>query len=171
MAKRYHRVMRCIAVLALFAAVACGASAAEVKTAQTATYNAQAADLYQIALEVASVDYKIADAQPPVGFATMPQWYTHEGGRQSAGAGDMVQIEGGSVRLSIVIEVVEILEGPVNETRYAVKVTPKTFEHLSGSPQPRELAPDDPNIPGWIPGRVESLQVAIYKRAQQFAAK
>ena len=99
----------------------------------------------------------------------MPQWYTHEGGRQSAGAGDMVQIEGGSVRLSIVVEVVEVNSLP--EPTYAVKVTPKTFEALSGSPQPRELAPDDPNLPGWITGRVESLQVAIYKRAQQFAAK
>lgn len=155
--------------MVLFAALAfsaCGPSAAEIKTAQTATYKAQPADLYRIAEEVASVDYKIADRQPPKGFATMPQWYTHEGGRQSAGAGDYVQIEGGSVRLSIIVEVVETDAGS-----FAVKVTPKTFEHLSGSPQPRELMPDDPNLPPWVTGRVESLQLAIYKQAQQFAAK
>ena len=159
-----------MAVLVMFAAVAfsaaCGPSAAELKTAQTATYNTQAADLYKVALDVVSVDYKIGDNQPPVGFATVPQWYSREGGRQSAGAGDYVQIEGGSVRLSILVEIVEIDDG-----KYAVKVTPHTFEHLSGSPQPRELKPDDPNLPPWVTGRVESVQMAIYKSAQQFAAK
>lgn len=159
-----------MAVLVLFAALAfsaaCGPSAAEIKTAQTATYKTQAADLYQAALDVASADYKIGEQRPPEAFATVPQWYSREGGRQSAGAGDYVQIEGGSVRLTIIVEVVEVEEG-----KYAVKVTHQTFEHLSGSPQPRELEADDPNLPPWVTGRVENLQLAIYKRAQQFAAK
>jgi hypothetical protein len=156
--------------LVLFAALAfsaaCGPSAAEIKTAQTAKYKATAADLYAIAEQVTAETYKIAETKPPTALATAPQWYSPEGGRQSAGAGGYSQIEDRSVNLVLVVEVLELDDGSV-----AIKVTPKTLQHISGSPQPRELSPDDPNLPPWIHGRVESLQLAIYQRAQQFAVK
>ena len=48
---------------------------------------------------------------------------------------------------------------------------PKTFQHISGSPKPRELAPDDPNLPGWVQGRVETLYVEIHKSLQKYQVK
>ncbi|NVB80332.1 MAG: hypothetical protein HOV81_18205 [Kofleriaceae bacterium] len=159
-----------MAVLVLFAAVAfsaaCGPSAAEIKTAQTAKYKATAADLYGIAEQVTAETYKIGETKPPTALATVPQWYSPEGGRQSSGAGGYAQIEDRSVNLVLVVEVLELDDGS-----FAIKVTPKTLQHVSGSPQPRELMADDPNLPPWIHGRVESLQLAIYQRAQQFAVK
>lgn len=163
-----------MAVLVLFAAVAfsaaCGPSAAELKTAQTAKYKTTAADLYAIAEQVTAETYKIGETHPPESLATAPQWYSPEGGRQSAGAGDVVQLDDRSVNLVLVVEIVELLsEAEYGE--FAIKVTPKTLQYISGSPQPRELVPDDPNLPPWIHGRVEALQLAIYQRAQQFAVK
>lgn len=159
--------MKYLVLVAWIAAAACGPSAAEIRTAKTATYQTSAADLYKVALETASEDYKIGETDPQAAaFATVPQWYSPEGGRQSAGAGDFVQLDDRSVQLSLVVEVVEL-----DDHNVAVKVTPVTLQHLSGSPKPRELAPDDPNLPGWVTGRAESLQLAIYNHAKQFQTK
>jgi hypothetical protein len=123
--------------------------------------------MYKVALQTAAEDYKIGETNDEeTTFATVPQWYSPEGGRQSAGAGDFVQLDDRSVQLSLVVEVVELGPG-----RVTVSVTPVTMQHLSGSPKPRELAPDDPNLPGWVTGRAESLQLAIYKHGQQFVTK
>lgn len=153
----------------LFAALiaissACGPSSAEIKAAQTARYNAPTRTLYDIAKQTASDDYKIGEENSVQGaFATVPQWYSPEGGRQSNGAGDFVQLDDKSVELQLIVEVV-----PLDEGGQMVNVRPKVFQHLSGSPQPRELKPDDPNMPGWVGGRVEALQAAIYKNAKQY---
>jgi hypothetical protein len=159
--------MKCLVVIALIAALgACGASAAEVKAAQTATYRAPPNSLFQIALQATQEDYKIGDAAPELGtFITAEQWYSPEGGRQSFGAGDVAQVSDRSVNLMLVVEITELDEG-----RFAIKVTPKTLQYVSGSPKPRELAPDDPNLPGWVQGRVEALQVRIHNAAKQYQA-
>lgn len=146
---------------------ACGPSSAEIRTAQTATYQTSAADMYKVALQTAAEDYKIGETdEEHAVFATVPQWYSPEGGRQSAGAGDFVQLDDRSVQLSLVVEVTELASD-----RVTVQVTPVTMQHLSGSPRPRELKPDDPNLPGWVTGRAESLQLAIYNHAKQFTTK
>ena len=159
--------MKYLVLVAWIGVAACGPSAAEIRTAQTATYQTTAADMYNVALQTAAEDYKIGETndQQTV-FATLPQWYSPEGGRQSAGAGDFVQIDDGSIQLSLVVEVVELGPG-----RVTVTVTPVTMQHLSGSPKPRELAADDPNLPGWVTGRAESLQLAIYNHAKQYTTK
>jgi hypothetical protein len=159
--------MKYLVLVAVIAAAACGPSSAEIRTAQTATYQTSAAEMYKVALQVAAEDYKIGETdEASAAFATLPQWYSPEGGRQSAGAGDFVQLDDRSVQLSLVVEVAEL-----DDHHVIVKVTPVTMQHLSGSPQPRELAPDDPNLPGWVTGRAESLQVAIYQHAQPFVTK
>ena len=71
-----------------------------------------------------------------------------------------------SIRLQLVVELTD-----PEDKYHLVTVTPKTFQHISGSPQPRELAPDDPNLPGWVQGRVDSLHVEIHKRLQNYAVK
>src|SRR4051812_37110843 len=157
--------MRSLVLLAVIAA--CGPSSAEIRTAQTATYRAPSAELYQLALEAAAQDYKIGETNPQEGlFSTAAQWYSPEGGRQSNGAGDFVQLDDRSVNLHLIVEIVEL-----DDHVAAIRVTPKTFQHISGSPQPRELMADDPNLPGWVHGRVDSLQLAIYNRAKKYASQ
>jgi hypothetical protein len=159
--------MKCLLVIALIVALgACGASSAEVKAAQTARYQAPTETLYDVAKRTTEQDYKIVEEDQRMAiFMTEGQWYNPEGGRESAGAGDYVQLVDRSVMLSMIVEVVEI-----DDAHSYIKVTPKVFQHISGSPKPRELKPEDPNMPGWIQGRVEELQVAIYKNAKQYEA-
>jgi hypothetical protein len=150
-------------VVALMAA-ACGPSTGQVKTAKLAHYKAPPATLFQIAVEVAERDYKIGEVdEAGARFVTTPQIYSPEGGRQSAGAGGFVNMSDRSVMLSLFVEVLP------SEPGHVVVVTPKTFQMISGSPKPRELAPDDPNLPGWVSGRVDTLAVAIYEAAKQHA--
>ena len=162
MRESYHLPMRMVVLVA--AVIACGPSSAEVRSAKTATYRADPAEVFRIAAEVATETYKLGDIdEKQLEFITAPQWYNSEGGRQSAGAGDFVQLTDRSIQLALIVEVHN------DESAVRVTVTPKTFQYLDGSPKPRELAPDDPNLPGWVTGRAESLQFEIHKRLQQFS--
>jgi hypothetical protein len=163
----YHRLVRKLVWMVLMAVAACGPTSAEIKTAQTAVYVGDAAEMFAIVEATTAEDYKIAESnRDSLVLMTEPQWYSPEGGRQSAGAGDFVNISDRSVQLMLIVELVA-----PTEDRVRVTVTPKTFQHISGSPKPRELAPDDPNLPPWVTGRVESLQLAIHKRLQNYSPK
>jgi hypothetical protein len=150
---------------------ACGPSAAEIRHAQQAEYAGNGEEIFAIIQQAAEEDYQVADARSHGGnlvdfeLITQPQWYNPEGGRESAGAGDFVQLVDRSVQLSLIVELTEPRDG-----RLAVTVTPKTFQNIEGSPKPREIAPDDPTLPPWVTGRVESLQMKIYERLKRFQA-
>lgn len=149
-------------VLVLVAA--CGASAAEVKTAKTATYKMRPLELMELSEQVASDDYKIADANDAeLTFMTAPQWYGPEGDRESPGAGGFVTMQDRSVEVSLIVQVVAMESGDA-----MVTVTPKSFQEIKGYPKPRELAPDDPNLPGWVHGRADALALAIYDKAKPY---
>ena len=150
----------------LVAAAACGPSKAEVRTAKNARYATTPDTLFAIALQVAQNDYTIGETDREYGqFITAPQFYSADGMRQSPGAGGYVNMSTGTVQLSLIVEVVAA------DGKQMVVVTPKTFQVVMGSPKPRELAPDDPNLPGWVHGRVDALTVAIYKAAKQHAVQ
>jgi hypothetical protein len=161
--------MRGLVFMVAVAAIACGASSTEIKTAKTANYTGDPGEIFKIVLDTTAETYKIANAgKTDEGFAltTVPQWYNPEGGRQSVGEGDYVQIDAGSIRLEMLVEMLS-----TESRRYLINVTPRTFQHVSGSPQPRELKPDDPYLPGWVSGRVDSLYVEIHKRLQNYATQ
>lgn len=161
--------MRSVVFMVAAAVVACGPSSAEIKTAKTASYTGDPAEMFKIVVDTTAETYKVADAAKDGDrfvLVTEPQWYNAEGGRQSAGAGDYVQIGAGSVRLELLVEMTA-----TDASHHMVVVTPKTLQHLSGSPQPRELKPDDPSLPGWVSGRVDSLQLEIHKRLQKYATQ
>jgi hypothetical protein len=161
----YHRRMKMVVLMVVLAVAGCGPSTQEVKTAKTARYKTDGRALFDIAVAVAEQDYKIGEVDAAgLQFATQPQFYSPEGGRQSPGAGGFVNMSDRSVQLAIVVEIVKA------DDRFVVVVTPHTMQVISGSPKPRELAPDDPNLPGWVHGRVESLYVGIYNAAKQHAA-
>lgn len=154
--------------MAVAAVVACGPSSAEIKTAKTASYVGDPVDIFKAIIEATGQNYKVASAQKTseseFELITAAQWYNPEGGRESAGAGDYVNVVDRSIQLSMIVQL-----APLDEKHYIVTVTPKTFQHVSGSPKPRELSPEDPNLPGWVSGRVDSLQLDIHKRLQNYA--
>ena len=136
--------------------------------AKTTTYVGSPSEIFDIAEATTAQTYKIGEVQRsgPYALITAPQWYNPEGGRQSAGQGDFVQLVDRSILLQLLVEVV-----PTSENTIVVNVTPRTYQHLTGSPKPRELAPDDPNVPGWVLGRVDTLHHEIHKRLQKYVAK
>lgn len=142
----------------------------QVKDAKAAEYTAPPKQILDVALQVAQGTYKIGMIDPDgLKFATAPQWYSKEGGRISPnneGGGDFVNAGGGDVNLSLIVQVHLM---PLD--RVVVSVTPKTFELVAGSPQPRELTIDDPSLPPWVHGRVDSLAVEIHKYAKVYIQK
>lgn len=153
-------------VLAVVCAVgACGASTAEVKSAKTAVYNDDR-NVFAAAVEVTEEAYKIAERTDDT-IVTVPKFYSPTGELESPGAEDMIRMADRSVRVNFVIKV-----QPVGTAGgYAVTVTPETLQILTGMPMPRKLAPDDPNLPAFVLGRVDALYVAIHERAKPYVTK
>ena len=146
-----------------------GPSSKEIRTAKLAEYDAQTAQILDIATQVIQQKYKVADIDPQQAkIITSAQWYSEDGGRRGTaneGNGDyLVNMRGGDIELSLEVRVLGAAGG-----RVLVTVEPHTRQLVSGSPQPRPLAPDDPNLPPWVKGRVDALAVDIYNAAKQFA--
>src|SRR3954466_474430 len=131
-------------LLAVFAMAACGPSATEVRTAKTAVYKADPMQLLKIAGEATELEhYKVTDVDADaVSFSTRPTFYGPEGDLQSGGAEGWVHTDDRSVRVAFIVKVVV-----ADDQQMMVTVTPKTFQYMKGSPEPRELAPADPNLP------------------------
>jgi hypothetical protein len=162
--------MRVALSLLMFAFVlGCGPSSKEVRNAKLAEYNAQTTQMLDIATQVIQRTYKVADIDPQQAkILTSSQWYSDEGSRRGTaneGNGDyLVNMRGGDIELSLEVRVIGAAGG-----RVVVTVEPHTRQLVSGSPQPRPLAADDPNLPPWVKGRVDTLAVEIYNAAKQFA--
>lgn len=149
--------------------VACGPSAAEIKTAKATTYVGDAGEIFKAVQQVVAETYKVAESgrtDEAFRLVTVEQWYNPEGGRQSPGDGDFVQLVDRSILLQMIVDVV-----PTASNRVVIQVTPRTLQNIEGSPKPRELAPDDPNLPGWVTGRVDQLHHDIYKGLQRYVVK
>jgi hypothetical protein len=159
-------LLLCVALLVS----ACGPSGSQIRTAKSAEYKLSGKQMLDVALQVTQRTYKIGPLEiDRLTFGTAPQFYTAEGSRISPTrefAGDFVNADGGDVRLQLIVKVVDTGPG-----RVAVTVTPRTFQLISGSPQPRELTPDDPYLPPWVLGRVNTLALAIYEAGKPYLDK
>jgi hypothetical protein len=165
-----ERRMKALRALALLVAclglaaplAACGGTDQQVAMAKSTQYEGADNQLFDLALQVAQQTYKIGETDPPGHrFVTAVQFYNKEGGRQSAGAGDFIQMSDGSISLQMLVEIV-----PTEGGKHLIVVTPVVTQVVSGSPKPRELKPDDPYMPGWVTGRVDTLTVEIYEAAK-----
>lgn len=157
--------MKC-ALLLVVAVAACAASDAEIMTAKQAVYQGDAGQLLQLAEQGAlDENYKIAGvAETQLAFETVGRFYSPSGMLESEGADNYVKIDNHSVKVSFIVTL-----ALVAPNQYAIAVRPRTWQYLAGSPQMRELAPNDPYLPPWVLGRADHLQVAIYNRTQGLA--
>lgn len=160
----FLRSLMLVAAIVL-GAVGCGASSAQVKTAKTAVYKLPAKSMLDVALQVAQQDYKIdgRTIDPAANtFMTEPQMYNKDGGRRSPSAGGYLdKLAQGDVLLRLEVKIRQV----ESDTVY-VEIVPHALQTVLDSPKPRELTPDDPNMPPWVHGRVDSLAVAIYEAAK-----
>jgi len=157
--------MRSVLLMAV-ACVACAASDAEVKTAKTAVYQADGGQILQLAEQGAmDENYKIGPVDDGhLMFETVGRFYSPTGDLQSEGADGYVTAGNHSVKVSFIVTVQQ-----VGANQFAVAVTPRTWQLIAGSPQMRELKPDDPGLPPWVLGRADHLQLAIYDRTKGLA--
>ncbi|CAN5577430.1 hypothetical protein BH11MYX1_BH11MYX1_30780 [soil metagenome] len=152
--------------LLLLAFAACGASSAELRTARTTVYTTDGGQLLSLAQQAAAdKHYKLGAVDDGhLMFETQPTFYSAEGDLQTPGADNYTLVRNNSVQVSFIVELQALAD-----REFAVRVTPHTYQYLAGSPQMRPLEPEDPNLPPWIHGRADALQVAIYDRAKNFA--
>jgi hypothetical protein len=153
-------------VLLVLMVAACAASDAEVMTAKSAVYQADGAQIFQLAEQGAmDENYKIATTDDGhLTFETLGRFYSPTGDLQSEGADGYVTAGNHSVKVSFIVAIQQ-----VGNNQFAVSVKPRTWQLLAGSPQMRELAPNDPSLPPWVLGRADHLQLAIYDRTKGFA--
>lgn len=158
--KAFRALALVVALLAPLAA--CGGSDHQVAMAKATQYSGADTQLFDLALQVTQQTYKIGETDAPGRrFVTAVQFYNREGGRQSAGAGDFINMSDGSISLQMLVEIV-----PTDDGKHLIVVTPVVTQLVSGSPKPRELKPDDPYMPGFVIGRVDTLSVEIYEAAK-----
>jgi hypothetical protein len=154
-------------VLILAAMAACGGpSSVELRTAKTALYAGDTGRILELAeLGAGDEHYKIGDVDAGhLTFETAGRFYSPEGDIQSEGAGGYVKVDNHSVKVSFMVALTE-----TDDHKYIIAVTPRTWQYLAGSPQMRELAPEDPNLPPFVKGRADSLAIAIYERTRGYA--
>ena len=167
--------MRSWLVIAL---AACGPSNAEIKTAKEASYNASLPDMIEVAKQAISDEYKVAgvDQGDCVGdegectavVASVRRFYGPEGDLQSSigsspdGRTEFVHMTNGTVGSAFLVKLHRTAAHAV-----IVEVVPDTFQYIN-TPQPRPLAPDDPNLPPFIHGRADALAARIYDLGKKY---
>jgi hypothetical protein len=160
----YEFGMKKLVLLALL--VACGGSSAQVKTAREARYNAPEATLLnEVKAVVVAKNYQIALEDPGnLLLETRKIWHTPEGLVDTAPGDNAARLNEGSINLSFVVSI------PKVEGAYQVKVVPVILRKDAISSAPQSLTPENALVPGWVHGRIEALEVAIYERLKSYAA-
>jgi hypothetical protein len=146
-------------------AVSCAPSTAKLKTAREARYKADPATLYAAVKGVTDVDYQIASSDDS-GFVlrTAPTWYTPDGQADTKHGNNIARLQENSVNFSVVVRLVK-----ADADSYTVSVEPVALRLSGLSSKPEPLDPKDPSAPGWVQGKVQSLELGIYDGLKQYA--
>lgn len=162
--------------------VACGHSKKEVERARKSVYDTDFANVYNAALQATRDLYPLLDDSPGPGrIATA--WHQVSYGnnqddlqnqrtlQQSQGIGSagspQATMVGQPTRLAYKRYFVRMDVSVVGGRPWRVKVVGHATEWDPGAAMPSAMT--GAQRPGWLDGRVEALQVAIYKRIKQFA--
>lgn len=149
-----------LALLALFAFVACGPSSAQIKTARTARYQVTAAEAFQAGVAALDAgDFKIQVADPIASQAvTVPRWYEADGTFTAKDADGKPLLTDGAINLTV--ELTVVAEGEA----VRVNVVPVVLQARTGYTQGVRIEPDSPNMPGWVTGKIDNVYLSIHGR-------
>jgi hypothetical protein len=138
---------------------ACGPSAGQLKTAREARYQGTRDEVFfavsqALAMEKEKVD-KLDAEQGAV--LTVGHWYEPDGTSEDRALGkDSVQVQDGSIYLAFVVTVVG------DAPPYGVMVEPTVDQFRNGYSALYHMTPTDPQLPGWVKGKVDDLQLGLY---------
>jgi hypothetical protein len=157
--------MKALASLLLALACSCGASAGEVKTAQTTAYAAEPATLFTEMKAAVEGTYKVAQTdQNTLALRTETRWYTPDGQIDTKAGANPSSVQDKSINLVFVVGLVK-----VDARSYKVGVEPIILRKNELSSAPEQLKLDDPTVPGWVKGKTDTLQLEIYRRLKGYA--
>jgi hypothetical protein len=143
----------------------CGPSAAKLKTAQDARYRADPATLYAAVKAVTESSYKISSSEEgPLMLRTEARWYTPEGQVDTSRGNNIARLQDNSINFSVIVRLVKR-----DADSYTVNVEPVALRLHGLTSKAEPLDMKDPSVPGWVHGKVESLQLAIHDRLKEYA--
>lgn len=152
---------------AALALAACGPSAAQIKAAREARYQGTRDEVFLAVNDaLPRIGQKVERSDPEAGAVlTTPRWYEKDGTYEDKALGsDRIQAEDGSILLGFLVTVVG--QAPP----YQVLVEPSADQIRTGYSAPYHFQPGDPQLPGWVSGKVDDLQLELHKRlAVKFA--
>jgi hypothetical protein len=162
--RRLVAVAIAIAAAAMAAVVSCGPSAAQVKTAREARYKGDPATLFAAVKAATESDYKIAvsDAAALM-LRTEGRWYTPDGQADKTRGSDISRLQENSINFVAIVRLIK------SDDAYTVSVEPVAQRLRGLSSTPEQLDMKDPSVPGWVHGKVDSLQIAIHERLKGYA--
>ena len=147
----------------LLALIACGGTSSQVKTAREARYTAPEATLFNEVKAVVGKDYPIVLEDPnTLTLKTQQRWHTPEGPLDTAPGDNAARLNEGSINLSFVVSINKVEGG------HRVKVEPVILRKDAISSAPEKLSPENALVPGWVHGRIDSLEIAIHDRLKTY---
>nr|MBA3820349.1 hypothetical protein [Deltaproteobacteria bacterium] len=155
-----------VTVIALAALAACGASGKEIAKAKQARYQGDKLELFAMARTATESKYKLQKSdETTLGMQTVGRWYSPEGLGVSASTDDERDLVDQSINIAMIVELL-----PDGDS-WVVGVKPVMARYHKGQPKPFPLEQRDPSVPGWVHGKVDQLQFAIYERLQPYEVK
>jgi hypothetical protein len=144
---------------------ACAGSSAELKTAHEARYRGEPAVLLTAMRSVTAATYNVvAVDESTLAVKTEPKWYNPEGQADQTGGNNLARLREDSINFSVVVKLV-----PADGT-FTVNVEPTVLRLHGLSSKLENMSMSDPLTPGWVHGKVESLEVALYQKLKAYLA-
>lgn len=134
--------------------------------AKQARYQGDKLVLFNAVKTATEAKYKLAKSdETTLGMQTIGKWYTQDGMVAAGSDENMQDVPDKAIRVSLVVRLVP------DGDKWIVAVEPFMVQRLSGSPQPRKLEANDPSVPGWATGQVDTLQFEIHSALKQYEVK
>lgn len=160
--------MRNLIVALLFAALAfaCGPSSGELKAAKTAHYKGDKVEMFNVAKQVTESKYHLQKSdENSLGMQTVGRWYTPEGLAASERSDDIRDVPDKSLNVALIVTLVP------DGDAFVVQVKPLMMRYHAGSPKPEPISENDPSVPGWAQGKIDSLALDIHTALAKYEVK
>ena len=162
--------MRTLHLVMVAALSACGANSAEIQKSKSVAYNTEYATVWKAAFEEVAVRYdgQLLKATPTDGWI-LSGWKLVEANRENTVGTSRTPAEnvttGGGTFFRHVVRISGVSDGPP----WRVEVDGEAALYSPGNAILTPFPHGAPDEPGWVPGRIDDLGTAIYKRLQQHA--
>lgn len=149
-----------LAALAAAVLAACGPSAA-LKEARGARYQGTRDEVFLAVIQAMTAEKQVVDRTDPeqAALITRGRWFEKDGTYEDKALEDTaVLAEDGSIFLAFLVHV----DGEAPPFR--VVVEPSVDQVRSGYSALYHIKPDDAQMPGWVTGKLEKLELGLHKR-------